>query len=116
MPVTHIKQRWIKGTALVAAVYVSLWGATVVFGPEAARSQEKRTHDEYYKLNGLPPSTTLEFASIFVPAPFVVNARWSTYSVASDSSVRDFLRTDESRTLWIFGWTRVLSKRNVVIS
>lgn len=111
------KFRWIKVAVLAVAVYISLWAATFVFGSAAIERQEKRAHDESYTLNGLVPTSRIVMTSTFVPAPFIVNARWSTYSIPSNRSMPDkFLRTDESSTIWIFGWTRVFHRRNLVIS
>lgn len=100
----------VKFAALVAAVYVSLWGVTIVFGPEAIRTQEKQAHDESFTRNGLAPSSKLKFTSVFVPIPFIVDASWSTHEHTPDGAI-ELLSKDESRTVWVFGWTRVISRR-----
>ena len=102
-----------KFAALVAAVYASLWGVTIVFGPAAIRTQEKKAHDESYTRNGLPPSSKLKFTSVFVPIPFIVDACWSTHEQQPDGAI-NLLSKDESRTVWVFGWTRVIYKRNLL--
>lgn len=111
-----VRRRWIRGIAIVACLYVSLWVVTMIFGPEAIRRQEQWKQDGYEAMDGLPPSTRLVWTSMWVPAPFLVEARWSTYALKPDRGGEVFLRSDESRTLWFFGWTRIVLMRNVVIS
>lgn len=110
-----LKRRvWIRWAAVVAAIYASLWAATLVFGPEATRRLAQRKHVEYYTKSGWnPASSKLVCTSISVPAPFIINALWSTKEFTPDGRLAGSGTWGESRTIWAFGWTLVVSERNV---
>lgn len=107
------KRGWLRIIVVMAAMYALLWAVTVVFGPKATRDLAQRRHLEYQTKNSVnPASSILVCNSISVPVPFIVNATWSTKKLMPDGRPAGSGTWDQSRTVWVFGWTRVVSERN----
>ena len=105
---------WKRILVAVVALYAVLWIATMVFGPEAARGLAQRRHLEHQaKIGGNVGTSHLVCTSVSVPAPFIVNAKWTTKGLLPDGRATASVTFDESRTVWFFGWTRVVGERNV---
>lgn len=116
MSVQTGRRRWVKVGGLIVGVYLAAWLVTFVFGPQAARREAQHRYESNFAQHGWDPKgNILELRNITVPAPFVVNAEWKSVSLDVDGKPSGSGTAGDSTTLWILGWTQIVSHRDLVI-
>ena len=107
---------WLRFASWTVGLYLLLWVATMVIGPGATRrAAQDRLVDEYTSRGWNPSNSQLELHSISVPAPFIVRANWTNYSLLPNGQRSGGGTNGKSLTLWLVVWARVMKHEEISI-